>query len=263
MGFSVVRGGIPKPMWVQIVDSDTLYVGQLVYTNAEGVAPLSTAGGAYDTTNKKVPFGIVAGTNLATPLFSSSYSADYITDVTPLASTTDYRGIEGVWSKGDKVAMVEVIRINPETVIRGPLYNSSFGTAPTVVTVTTGSAAGTSATVGAVDVAGVANLSSLYFRSGANAGAYRVTDDTSTTAITWDKPTTNAVAVGDTMVRVNIRPTGLSRVQFDSESMFVDISAAVTTDYYGINVLKLDLSEAGKEHVEFTFNIDHFAAARA
>lgn len=263
MGFQVVRGGIPKPMWVQIVDGDTLYVGQIVYTTAEGVGPLSTAGGAYDTTNKKIPFGIVAGTNLAIPLFSAAYSADYITDVTPLASTTDYTGVEGVWSKGDRVAMVEVIRINPETVIRGPLFNSSFGTAPTEVTVTTGSATGLSATVGAVDVAGVAVLSSLYFRSGANAGAYRVTDDSSTTGLTWDKPTTAAVAVGDTLVRVNVRPTGLSRVQFDSESMFIDASAAVTADYYGINVLKLDLSEAGKEHVEFTFNVDHFAAARA
>ena len=215
MGFEIVEG-VAHTVWAPIVNSDTLYGGQLVYANNEGVSPLGAASGAYDTSNKHVPYGLVIGTNLDSPLSDNTYSAQYITDATPLASATEFFDVEGVWSKGDKQAMVKLALITPETVLRGQIFNSSFGTAPTQVTVTTGDANGVSATVGAVDVAGVANLGCLYFRSGANRGLYRVTDDTSATALTWDKATRFAVAVGDTLVRVNLRPIGLSRAQFDS-----------------------------------------------
>lgn len=264
MGFEIVFGS-PYSVWAPIVDLDTIYVGQLVECQGnEGVAPIAAASGANDTTGKIVPMGVVIGTNLKTPVFDSTYKTEKITDVSPLANTVEYVGVEGPWSKGDKQAMVKVAIIDANTILKGPIFNTTYGTALTVGTVSTGDTNGVSCTTSALDVAGVAVLSTLYFRTGANAGTYRVTDDASTTAVTWDKATTAAVAIGDTLVRsVGLRPIGPSRLQLDSESMFIDGAAALTTDYYGVDVIKLDLREAGKEHVYFRFNADHFCLKRA
>jgi len=265
MGFSVVWGTSVGHVWVPIVDSDTCYVGQIVACQAnEGVVPIGAASGANDTTGKLVPMGVVIGTNNRRPSYDSTYKTEKITDATPLATTTEFTGVEGPWAKGDRQAMVEVALIDQCTVLKGRLFNAAYGTAITVGTVSTGDSNGVSCTSSAVEVAGVAGLASLYFRGGANAGAYRITDDTSTTAITWDKPTYAAVAVGDTLVRANgLRVFGPSRAQFDSEATYIDNSAALTSDYYGLDVIKLDLSKAGEEHVYFRFNADHFALKRA
>ena len=264
MGFSIVHGS-PHVLWAPIVDADTIYVGQIVACQAnEGIVPIGAASGANDGTGKQVPWGIVIGTNNYTPVYDSTYQTDKIVDATPLASTTDFRGHDGVWAKGDKVAMAKIALIDPCTIIRGSLYNAAVGTATTVGTVITGDANGVSCTVNALEVAGVATLASLYFRTGANAGAYRITDDSSTTAVTWDKPTTAAVAIGDTLVRANgLRVLGPSRCQFDTESIYINTAAALTSDYWGIDVIRLDLREAGKEHVDFRFNADHFTLKRA
>ena len=261
--FTIVED-TPRTIWCPIADSEVIYVGQIVGNQAnEGIAPLGTGTGAADTTGKVIPFGIVVGTNSSTSNYDATYQTEKITDITPHDSTTSYVGQEGVWSKGGRVAMALVELIDPTTVIKGDLNNAAVGTAPTLLTVTTGGATGVSCTTGATDVAGVAVLSTIYFRTGANAGEYRITDDTSTTALTWDKPTYADVAIGDTAVRVNIRAQGLATCQFDSESIYVDIGATTTTNNYSINVIKLDLSTANKEHVYFTFNADHFAGARA
>jgi hypothetical protein len=242
-----------------------LYVGQIVECQGnEGAAPVNAAAGAADTTGKVVPFGVVVGTNLYNSSYNTTQQADQITDTTPHDSTVEYVLHEGVWARGDRVAMVEIALITPETIIKGPIFNGALNTATILGTVTAGSASGVTATVNALEVAGVATLATVYFRGGENVGAYRVTDDTSTTVIAWDKPTTKDVAIGDTLVRVNgLRPIGPSYAQFDTEAMYIDSAAALTTDYYVLDVIKLDLSEAGKEHVFFKFNADHFTLKRA
>lgn len=264
MAFSVVEGS-PRSIWTQIVDSDTLYVGQIIECQAnEGSAPVGAASGNADTSGKIIPYGVVLGTNLYNSQYDTTQQADKITDATPHDSTTEFVLHEGVWVRGDRVAMVEIALITPETILEGPIYNAALGTAPTLGTVTTGDASGVTCTVNAMDVAGVANLATMYFRSGANQGAYRVTDDTSTTALEWDKPTTYDVAIGDTLVRINgLRPNGPSYAQFDTEAMYIDCAAALTSDYYVIDVIRLDLSEATKERVHFKFNVDHFGLKRA
>lgn len=264
MGFEIVHGS-PQLVWVPIVDLDTIYVGQIVACQAnEGIVPIGVASGANDTSGLKVPMGVVVGLNAKNPSFDSTYKADKITDIAPLTNTTEYVLTGGKYVKGGKEAMALVALITPETILKGPIYNAAFGTAITVGTVSTGDANGVSLTTSALEVAGVATLASLYFRSGANRGVYRITDDASTTAVTWDKSTPAAVAVGDTVVRANgLRLFGPSRTQFDSESMYINSAAALTADYYGVDVIALDLSEAGKEHVIFKFNADHFCLKRA
>lgn len=262
--FTAVYGS-PQTLWVPIVDLDTIYVGQLVACQAnEGIVPMATASGANDTTGLQVPMGVVVGVNAKTPVFDTTYKTDKITDVSPLSNTTEYALLEGQHPKGDTAAYAKIALITPETVLSGPIYNAAYGTPMTLGTVTAGDANSVSCTVNALEVAGVANMSTVHFRTGLSRGVYRVTDDVSTTAITWDKAGPRAIAVGDTLVRANgLRIFGPSRAQLGGEAMFFNSAAALTVDYFGIDVITLDLSTVGKEHVLFKFNADHFCLKRA
>jgi hypothetical protein len=267
MGFSIVHGS-PQTVWVPVDSAETIYNGSVVAVDSgtplEGVRPLPVAAGASNVTNKDIPFGVVVGNNNVTGniQFSSTYNTEYITQVAAgsiYGSTKEFRGVEGVWAKGDPQAFVEVAIIDPLTVLRAPLWNGAVGTAMTEATVSTASGGdGIGCTSGAVNVATVANFSTIYCRSGANKGIYRQLDSASTTAHTWDKAMKADVAIGDKIVAPNLNMFGLSRMQIDSEAQYIDIDAAVTTNYFYINVLRLDLSEAGAEFVEFQFNAENF-----
>lgn len=274
MGFEIVHG-TPQMLWAPVINTDTLYVGQLVRASNEGVLPINTAVGAADkalridtlgldsdggaTASNNTIFGVVVGTNLKTPSYSSTVLADGITYVAPSsAGAEDYVMTEGPWAKGDLQAMVKIALIDPTITLRGKIYTDTVGTAPTVQTVTSGaSTLGVTSTTSS-DEAGIASLSTIYFRTGTVAGAYRVTDDSSQTAITWDTPTVSSPAVNDTFVRVNYRPQGRCRMQVDSEAMFCDAGATVTSNYFSICVTRLDLSVAGGEYIDFKFDPAHF-----
>lgn len=263
MGFKIIHGSQQK-IWAPIVYQDTIYVGQLVKCQTdEGVVPLGAASGAGDTSNLSIPWGVVVGTNNSNPLFNTTYNTQYITDATPLASTTEFIGVEGVWSKGAQEAMVQIELITPETILRGQLFDTTFGTAMTVGTVTTGDTNGVSCTTGTL-VASTAQMATIYFRTGNNRGAYRILDNTSATAQTWDRPTYAAVAVGDTCVKAPIRLMGPCYANFEAtESMFIDAAATYGSNYYTLDVVRLDLSVPGGEYVDFKFNADHFCLKRA
>ena len=131
------------------------------------------------------------------------------------------------------------------------------------MTSTNTSATGTGCITNANDVANVSVYATVYCRTGANAGAYRVVDSSHTVTHTWDKPMTSDIAIGDTFVIVNgLRPFGKSKAYFDTEGMYIDINEPLTTKYCYIDVIRLDLSVAGSEYVEFRFNNMNFAANR-
>ena len=260
-----VYGTEMMSIWCPLNSTSQVYVGQLVYSLADGVDNLGQASGVADTTGKKVPWGVIIGTSNDVPVTSTTSNTDTITGVITQAAQVARRnyGVEGPNPKGDPQAFVKVALVVSGTVIRSPLYNATLGVAPTVQTVTTGSTDGLSYTANATDVAGVADLCTAYCRSGANAGQYRITDDASTTAVTMDRAFSQDIAIGDTFVRVPLRPLGQSYVQTDTNALFLNVAATPATDYWVVNVLRLDLSQAGREYVEFTFDEDHFALARA
>lgn len=273
MGFSVVHGS-PQTIWVPVAPGDTIYTGSIVTVDTaspqEGVLPLPVAAGASNTTNKDMPFGVVVGNNnvAGNINFSTTYNSEYITEVAAgsiYGATTKYQGVEGPWAKGDPRAMVQVALIDPCTVLKAPICNAAVGTAPTVVTATVASGGdGLDCTTGAADVATVAQFSTIYMRTGANAGVYRRLDSASDTTHTFDVAMKSDIAVGDTAVVINgLNTFGVSRMQIDSEAQYIDCSAALTADYFIINVIRLDLSTPGNEYVEFQFNADNFTAARA
>jgi len=258
MGFEVMQGSYGR-IWYPVTMSDTLYVGQIVAgLTGDGVAPLGAAGAGNTSASALGIVGVVVGTNNKTPLFNSTYKTEYITSVTPLSNTNEYvlHGGSGKFIKGDTAAYVLVDCIGPGTVLKGQIFNNGFGTAITVGTETAGDATADTVTTSALmDFAGtvVTDQSTIYCRTGANRGIYRICDDTSATTKTCDLPFPYAIAAGDTFVGVTLRMVGISVTQFDSESIYINAYGDTGSNYYTIDVMALDLREAGKEHCIFRF----------
>ena len=268
MGFSVVHDS-PQTVWVPVDSATTIYTGSIVGTDSatplEGVIPMPVAAGASNFTNNDIPFGVVVGNNnvAGNVAYNSTYNAEYITQVAAgsvYGNTTKYTGVEGGYAKGDPQAMVEVALINPSTVLRGSIYNAAVGTAPTELTATGATGGdGIDFTTGANEATTVANFSTVYMRSGANRGIYRQLDSASTTTHTFDKAMKEDVAVGDKCVVMNgLNIFGISKCYIDSTGLYIDCNAELTSNYLLINVLRLDLSEAGNEYVEFQFLAENF-----
>jgi len=270
MSMSIVHNSY-QTIWVPVKPAVTIYVGGLVGIDisapSEGVEMLPVAAGVANKTNNDMPFGIVVGTNRKEPLWDSTNLREYIT--APAAAdahdgaSIEYVGVEGPWAKGDPIPMVKIDVLMPGSVIRAPIFNAAVGTAPTVVTCTTAGTSGVTGTFGAIDFTPTAdNDGTLYFRSGNNAGAYRIMDGTSTTALQWDMATRNDVLVGDTAVAVPVRSHGPATIYFHATTMsFIDAAvepAKAGTNLWAVNVLRLDLSEAGKEYCEFCFLTNHY-----
>jgi len=153
------------------------------------------------------------------------------------------------------MAMVLVEKIYPFTVLSAPLYATSVGTAPTLLTSTNTSADGLGITTNATQYTPVADLCTMYCRGGANAGTYRIRDDSSTTVATWDRAMIHDIAIGDKFVSVPYRTIGKSYAQINSTcGTFLDCAVSPATDYYEIDVLRLDLSVGGEEFAEFTLS---------
>lgn len=279
MPFEIAHG-CPQTQWYPVINTDTLYVGQLVRAKNEGLEPVATAVGVADSSHRSrvnailaepssgnnTIFGLVIGTNARTPSFSTTYNTEQITYASPNAATvtTDtYAFAAGPWAVGENLAMVKVAILDPTITLRSPLYQSSSvtGTAPTVGTVTA-STSGLTVTTATVGVTGIASQSTIYFRSGSAAGAYRITDDTSATVHAWDVPlnsTGSNAQLGDTVVKTNLRHTGKCRAQVSTEALWINSGAAATADYFSIDVTRLDLSSSGREFVEFRFDPIHFS----
>jgi hypothetical protein len=265
-----IHSGSPHALWVPVDTAagsfDTLYTGQLVQSGTDGVIPLAAAIGAYDTTTEAVPFGAVIGTNKRNPSFSTTSNSESITSASPHASTTEYAMMEGMYPKGDLAALVKVGLILPQTIIKGNIFFSTIGTAPTVGTVTaagvsTTGAGFTSSTFG-VDTP-VTNSHTVYFRSGANRGVYRVPYSTSATVVTVRSYFPFDIAAGDTVVGCNLK-VGRCKGQTDAESVFLDGAITLAANYWDLNVLWMDLSVPGKCVAYFQFGAIHFVgAARA
>ena len=275
MSISVVHGS-PQTIWAPVNPAATVYVGSLVcldysaLATSEGVVVRPVAAGASGVTSiGDVPIGVVIGTNNRVPTYSATYKQEYITSEaaagphTPV--TGKYFGVEGPWNKSENMAFVKIAVINACSVLRAPICNGSIGTAPSLLTATAGDASGLTVTTNAANFTPVAGKGTIYCRTGLNRGEYRVTDDTSTTVAAWDHAMSSDTAVGDTFVRVPLRTIGTSYVTIGDGTVasFIDCAKTPATDYDIIHVLRLDLSEAGKEYAEFTFDGDVFASARA
>ena len=277
MGFQVIEAPL-RNIWVPLGcitadTADTLYEGQIVMGGlassaplGEGMNPIGAAAGASDTTGKAVPFGVVLAFNDASPTYNSTYKGQYCTSVTTQAQqlARDFRGVEGMWAKGDPQPFAKVAVIGPSTILKGPIFQTSYGTSPLVYTNTTADSTGATIVTAAIGYEPVAYNHIWYCRSGANKGLYRVAyshgnaDTSHTFYVHW--PYT--LAVGDTFTFAPLR-IGTSFCNFDAESTCILQQGATGTDYYALDVLEVNLEVAGAEYAIFKFNADQFGALRA
>lgn len=271
MAFNVVEGE-GRTFWCSTDGSSTYYIGQLVTAVAASkaeiagtVKPLAVPAGAADTTNFQCVLGIVTGISNRTPVSDST--GQYGTGVTTQAAqlAREWCGGEGMYAKGDPQLLVLVTEITSSTIVEGPVFNAALGTAPTVVTDTAGTdttgytSAGTTT---ACDFTPVANLCTIYCRTGRNAGLYRVTADTSTTAPQVTVGFPYDVALGDAFVRVPFKQ-GHSKIYISGPALYVNCAQTPATNYFSVFVYGMDLSTAGAEKVQFRFSTVHFDADRA
>ena len=271
VGFEIVYSP-QRPVWVPVDTTDTLAHGMLVYygkatpANTGGVKVMPAAAGICDNTNHLVPFGVVIGDNNATPKYSTLSTAlcsvQTITGVNTAADqiARDWRLTEGMYSKGDPQAMVQVARITPETVLKGYFKGSATVSTTALSTLTLASSAATTGFVtNSAQFTPVAENHTLYCVSGNNAGLYRVgtSTDPATWAFTREWPYTPAV--GDTFKAVNVRQ-GYCRMNVDTTyGLWIDNTAALTTHYYAICVHKISLATDGAEFAEFSFSNEMFS----
>jgi len=270
MGFEVIHSPA-KPIWVPVDTTTERYLGQIVYygkatpANTGGVNVMPAASGACDVTNMLVPWGVVIGDNNATPVYKALTTAlvtsQYITGVDTAAAqiARDFRGAEGMYSKGDPQPLVQVARITPETVLRGYFRNSATVGTTVITTLSPTAVATTAMTFATFGMTGVADNTTTYCVKGANAGLYRVGTDASATAATYTREWPYTPATTDTFKRVNVRQ-GICRMNFDTTyGLWIDNVAALTSNYYVVNVLNLNLSgSAGEEYCDFQFTIPTF-----
>jgi mRNA-degrading endonuclease toxin of MazEF toxin-antitoxin module len=270
--------GKGRTFWAATDGSSTYYMGQLVSciaaskANCNGaVVPLAVAAGAFDLTNYQVPLGVVSAFNVRNPVYDPTTTLQYITgsQVTQaLQLATEKTGAEGMYIKGDPQMLVEITEITPQSVIKAPIYNATYGVASTVLTATTAMTDGavTAITTNAADMsAGVLNMTTIYCRTGVNAGMYRVGKATSNTGPSVTTAFPYNGAIGDTFIWVPMKQ-GWSTVQIQGPGLFLDSSLApvvIGTARFGIFIYRLNLAVAGQEYAEFRFEGDHFCAARA
>lgn len=272
--FTVLEGE-GRTFWASADSASTFYVGQLVTYIAASAAqfngtvkPLAVPAGAFDTTNLQVIAGVVTAINDRIPQYDATYGqyrAGVATQAAQLA--IESTGQEGMYVKGDTQKLIQITEILPQTVIRGPIFNATYGVAPTLLTETAAMTDGavTATATNACDFTNVLNCGTIYCRTGKNAGIYRISKDTSTTAPSVTTAFPYNGAIGDTFVRVPFKQ-GHSTIYVAGPGLFVDCSknpVLAGTALFSAIVYSMDLSIAGMETVDFRFGTDHFSAARA
>jgi len=272
MSFNVVQGAVDE-FWCATDGTSKYYVGQLVSFGAASkaatpgtVVPLAVPAGAADTTNFQIPAGVVTGINTRNPARDATTGLVAETAVVTQAAqlARDWALNGGMYAVGDPQMLVKVALINSCSLIEGPIYDGAYKTVCTTTTDTGGAdtTGYTSAgTQGAVTFTPVASICTIYCRSGANAGLYRTTSDTSTTAAVVTTGFPYDVVLGDVFVRVPLKQ-GLSEIYIGGPGLYIDQGLTASNNFQVI-VKDMDLAVSGSEKARFWFTGDHFCNERA
>lgn len=242
-GSLVNAAPIVRPMQI----GETMYVGQLAMSGALGGAGghVQIADAATEALENDQPIiGIVSGA-FQDGVYSSTYYGDGVTYDTTLANV--------LANTHKDAAMVNITYTIPYiTLIKAPIYDTTYGTALTVLTETSGDATGLTVTHGGDTVADAADdYSTIYCRSGANRGLYRVVTTGGTGSQVCTVAFPYAIAVGDTFVRASC-VLGIGGMDIPATANCIDGDSALTA-YYPVFYHDINLEEAGKEYAVFAF----------
>ena len=243
------------PVVVNLDIGETCYEGQLLQSGIRGglgghVQILDAAGEAFE--NDIIPLGLVVGVVDASRTYDGTYHGNSSTYTTTIA-TIKANGAPG---------RVQVVLIRPfDTLLKGPICYTAYGTAPTVLTNTTASTAGTTLTHTSTVTDTADDLATLYMRTGANAGLSRVITTVNTTSQVATIPFPNTIAVGDTGLKVAC-VLGFGAMNIIATADCIDGDNALSS-HWGVYYHEINCQEAGKEYAIFSFlpcSIDSFAS---
>ena len=258
MAIRVVESPL-RTVWIPVncgtgPSATTVYNNSLVYVPTDGAKALIAAVAKPEIAT--APFGVVLGNNNRTPLFNSTYNAEYIASVITQAdlAARDFFGVEGMTAKSEQQAMVKIAVINTSTVLEADIRGATINTAPEVVTCTTVSSDGLTGMVhSALSWTTTANQNTYYCRSGANLGFYRTSYAASTTTPTFYNPWPYDWAVGDTYVVVPVAIGGSKYLEFYGGLALWVSSTDDLTHAFECDVISMNLKETGKCTVQFSF----------
>lgn len=226
---------------------ETVYVGQLLMSGLIGGAGghVQIADAASEAHENDQPIIGMVGGVITDGVYSATYYGDGCTYDTTLANV--------LANTPKDAAQVAVVRIIPEvTLVRAPIYDTTYGTALTVLTETTGDATGLTVTHASDTVADAADdFATIYCRTGANRGLYRVVTTGGTNAQVCTIAFPYAIAIGDTFVRASC-VLGLGGLDIPATANCIDGDAALTS-YYDVEYHSINLEEAGKEFAVLSF----------
>ncbi len=251
MGFQYAGnlGGAGAPVTMDMLTGETMYAGQLLEydvsaANGGHVIPANAASEADEDDQRIIGVcsGIVDGSR--TYVASSSGTAQY-------GDRTTYTVTQATIKANGPSEVQVTLSIPMVTLFRAPIYNAAWGTALTTITNTSASSGGVTVTGDAITDA-ADDFSTLYCRTGANRGEYRVvTTGTSTTVRTVVVPFSNAIAVGDTFVSCSL-VKGFAHMDIPATADCIDGNNDVNA-WYNVFVKELNLEESGKEFAVFSF----------
>jgi hypothetical protein len=224
------------------------YEGQLLMWdgNAGGmVEPITVAAGASPDTTSMVA-GICTGV-VTSPTWNSTYKA--------MKATYDTSQADQVANEPVGPCLVQVTLATPTTLFKAPIYDTTAGTAPDELALTSAQTNGLTAVTAGFSLS-IANGSTLYCRSGVNQGLYRKVTTAGTTTQTSLVAFPYNSAIGDKYTCVNVKE-GFSAVNFDTYLMGIDAQALTTTYGFYVYVHELNLKEAGKEYAVISFSTRH------
>jgi len=249
MGFAYAGslvGGAPVVRKLQT--GETMYVGQLVKSSVTAsiggnCAVADIAVDVREDTSKIIGIctGIVDGSRTYVKSVAGTAEYGYRTTYTTSQATVAAYG----------PSEVEVTLIIPGvTLVRAPIFNTTWGTALYEIVNTTANSGGTTI-VSPVATADIADdLGMIYCRSGANRGIYRTITDITTVTTTVTVPFPYAIAVGDVFVQAACT---LGYGGMDLTTTFDAIDGNnVMDDYYAVYYHDVNLEESGKEFAIFS-----------
>ena len=238
-------GGGAAPLVRKFLIGETCYQGQLLQTNLTGgtgghVQIADVASEAHE--NDLPVIGIAGGVVDASATYSSTYFGDGST----------YTTTQGTVATNGPAEVKVILTIPWVTLVKAPIYNAAFGTALTTLVETSGSAGGTVVTHANQAVTDIADdFATVYCRTGANKGIYRVVTTGATGSQTVTVPFPYAIAVGDTFVVASC-VLGLGGLGFPATANCIDGNNAISS-YYDVFYHDINLAESGKEYAVFTF----------
>lgn len=240
--------GAPPLLLNMQVGAD-VYVGQLLgndHANGYGhVIPAAVAAAGPDVTTGLV--GVCVGVITSPVYTAATYQSDKCT----------YDTTQATQVANDPVgaAEVQVAVMRPGDLWKAPIGKVTVATALDTITVTTADTAGDDVIHTGAITAPTHLLSTIYCRTGANRGLYRVI----TSGGTADQDVTICfpydIAVGDTFVACNVK-LGACRIDLSTNALGIDGDTAVD-NYYDAFCTELNLETSGEEYAVISFASHH------